>query len=66
MPGLPNVLGYELQNAKELLGCGKTITVLYSSTPYEDKKLERKDKEYVVIRQQEADAEIILTVSQFR
>jgi hypothetical protein len=66
LPGIPDVVGRSLESALKLLGGGKTITVETTSTPFDDKKLERQDKEPVVICQKELDSKIILTVSQFK
>lgn len=65
MPDIPNTIGYEVDKALELLENYKVI-VEETSTPFEDKILERKENTPVVVRQLQKDNCIILTVAKFR
>jgi hypothetical protein len=62
---LPLVIGYKLDKAMQLIGNGYDIVVDTTTTPYEDKKEERRGTAPVVVRQKASDGQIRLTVSYF-
>ena len=65
MPEVPNVTGYSVKKAIAILG-NKKFSVEITSTPYEDKKLEREANEPVVVRQREEAGEIKLIAAKFK
>lgn len=63
---IPLVIGYRLDKAIQLLGEEHNIIVNSTTTPYEDRKAERKGNIPIVVRQKAVDGEIELTTSLFK
>lgn len=63
---IPLVIGYRLDKALEILDGSCSVTVDYTSTPYDDRKAERQGKPPVVVRQKVKDDIIVLTASIFK
>lgn len=66
LDSMPLVIGYRLDKALELLDGSCSITVDYTSTPYDDRKAERQGKPPVVVRQRVIGSTIVLTASIFK
>lgn len=66
MYNFPNVIGYDLEKAKQLIGEGVCIITESTLTPFEDKKAERRGKTPVVVRQTIENDMIKLTTSLFK
>ena len=66
MSDIPLVIGYKLDKALQMIGEGYKVTVDGTSTPYEDKKEERKGNTPIVVRQKFVGDEIRLTTSLFK
>lgn len=64
-PEIPFTIGYELDRALLMLD-GYDVTVDETSTPFEDKKQERKENPLVVVRQLNNENRIRLTVARFK
>ena len=64
-PEIPYTIGYELDRALLMLE-GFEVIVNETSTPFQDKKDERKDKTPVVVKQAEIDNSVHLTVTRFK
>lgn len=65
MNKIPLVIGYKLEKALQLIGDSYDIVVDSTTTPYEDKKEERRGSTPVVVRQKVSDGQIRLTTSCF-
>lgn len=64
-PEIPNTIGYELDRALTMLKAYHVL-VEETSTPFEDKKQERKEHPQVVVRQLNKEDAIQLTVARFK
>jgi hypothetical protein len=64
-PEIPYTIGYELDRAILMLK-GFEFTVIETSTPFQDKKDERKDNSLVVVKQSQVDQNVHLTVTRFK
>ncbi|MDF2591954.1 MAG: hypothetical protein K0S75_1420 [Clostridia bacterium] len=62
---IPYTIGYELDRALLMLA-GFEVIVNETSTPFQDKKDERKDNSPVVVRQLKVDNCVHLTVAKFK
>jgi|GEM_PF-4098485 len=65
MSDIPYTLGYDIDRALSLLE-GFEVVVHETSTPFQDKVEERKDKTPVVVRQLKEGDCIYLTVARFK
>ena len=66
MDNVPLTIGYTLNCALQLIGESHSITIDSTSTPYEDKKMERQGNTPIVVRQKTDNGIIILTTSYFK
>ncbi|MDD3704546.1 MAG: hypothetical protein PHC45_00555 [Clostridiaceae bacterium] len=66
MDNVPLTIGYTLDYALRLIGDKHNITINSTSTPYEDKKMERQGNTPIVVRQKTDNGIIILTTSYFK
>ena len=64
-PEIPYTIGYKLDRALLMLE-GFNVTVNETSTPFQDKKDERKDNPPVVVKQSKVDNCVHLTVTKFK
>lgn len=64
-PEIPYTIGYELNKALLMLE-GFEVVINETSTPFQDKKDERKDNSSVVVRQSKVDNCVHLTVTRFK
>ena len=62
---IPYTIGYEIDRALTMLN-GYNVIIDETSTPFQDKKDERKDNSPIVIRQLKKDDCVLLTVARFR
>ena len=65
MDNIPLVIGYTLDRALQMIGEGHNVTVDSTSTPFEDKKIERQGNSPIVVRQKTDSEGIKLTTSHF-
>lgn len=63
---IPDLIGMELQWARQLIPETVKITVVETLTPYDDKRLERADQPPIVMRQKCEGHNIELTISYFK
>lgn len=66
MDNVPLTIGYTLDYALRLIGDKHNVTINSTSTPYEDKKMERQGNTPIVVRQKTDNGIIILTTSYFK
>jgi hypothetical protein len=62
---IPYTIGYEIDRALLMLN-GYNVIIDETSTPFQDKKDERKDNIPIVVRQLIKDDCVLLTVAKFR
>ena len=65
MSDIPYTLGYDIDKALQLLD-GLEVVVQETSTPFQDKIDERKDKTPIVVRQLKEGNCVYLTVARFK
>ena len=66
MDNIPLVIGYTLDHALQIIGENHNIIIDSTSTPFEDKKKERRGNSPIVVRQKAECDKIILTTSCFK
>jgi hypothetical protein len=64
-PEIPYTIGYEISRALVMLE-GYDVIVNETSTPFQDKKDERKDHSPVVVKQSQLNNLVHLTVARFK
>ncbi|MDF2840917.1 MAG: hypothetical protein K0Q99_1689 [Clostridia bacterium] len=62
---IPYTIGYEIDRALSMLD-GYHVTTDETSTPFQDKKDERKENTPIVVRQIQDEDSVHLTVARFR
>ena len=62
---IPDTLGWSVEKAMQMLK-DYTVVIEETSTPFEDKKEERRQNTPIVVRQVEREEDIFLTVARFK
>ncbi|MEA4845611.1 MAG: hypothetical protein VB106_00090 [Clostridiaceae bacterium] len=66
MDNIPLVIGYALDRALQMIGEGHNVIIDSTSTPFEDKNMERQGNSPIVVRQKVGNEGIKLTTSIFK